>query len=217
MAGSHRRLHVAWVVFILAACFGVIGVLWTGRAEGRGNASQSFRAGQRPVHGQNAVDSGVFTPAHSSLEETLRDFFDYYPTPVQPIAFNHKIHIAKGMKCTMCHTDVSRGPDAGIPSAKFCMACHQVIATNNPQIQKLAAYAAKGQDVPWRRVNWFYPSAHVRFWHAPHIRAGVDCSVCHGNIAQETVAVRKKDLTMHFCLSCHREKGVSVDCTTCHD
>ncbi|HEV2387402.1 MAG TPA: cytochrome c3 family protein [Candidatus Acidoferrales bacterium] len=159
----------------------------------------------------------MFTIAHRSLTEGFRDFLDRYPTPVQPIAFNHKIHVANGMKCTACHSGVTQGPEAGIPSVAFCMACHQVIAAKRPEIEKLAAYSAKGQDVPWRPVNWFYPSAHVRFWHAPHINAGVDCSACHGDMSQQTVAVRKKDLTMQTCLSCHREKEASVDCTTCHE
>jgi formamidopyrimidine-DNA glycosylase len=161
--------------------------------------------------------SSVYTTAHRNLLDAVRDYFDFYPMSVQPIAFNHQVHLAKGMKCLSCHAGAAQGPDAGIPSVTFCMACHQVIATNKPEIQKLAAYAAKGQDVPWKRVNWFYPAAHVRFWHAPHIRAGVDCATCHGNLSQETVAARSENLTMNFCLNCHREKEVSVDCTTCHD
>jgi hypothetical protein len=96
------------------------------------------------------------------------------------------------------------------------MACHQAIAVDNPEIKKLAAYADKGQDVPWQRVYWFYPERHVRFWHSPHINAGVRCDECHGDLSRQTVAVRSKNLNMNFCLNCHRAKGVSVDCTTCH-
>lgn len=177
------------------------------------------KAGERGFFSVSAVaggSSGVYTPSHRTLLEAIRDFLDYYPAPVQPIAFNHEIHLQKGLQCVSCHVGVTQGPDAGIPSASFCMACHQVIATKNPEIQKLAAYAAKGQDVPWQRVNWFYPGAHVRFWHSPHIRAGVACDQCHGDVSKQTVAVRSKDLTMSFCLNCHRAKAVSVDCTTCH-
>lgn len=217
IAGFVHRLHLVRILFFLVVCCGMFGAFWIGKAEGRGtNSLRSSSAGLKAAGAQNTVDSGVFTPAHRSAGEALRDFFDDYPTPVQPIAFNHKIHIAKGLKCTFCHSGATQGPQAGIPSATFCMGCHRVIAANKPEIRKLAAYAAKGQDVPWQPVNWFYPSAHVRFWHAPHIRAGIDCSTCHGDVAQETVAVRKKNLTMNFCLGCHRQKGVSVDCTTCH-
>jgi hypothetical protein len=115
-----------------------------------------------------------------------------------------------------CHAGAAQGPDAGIPSISFCMACHQVIAAQKPEIKKLTAYSDKGQDVPWQRVYWFYPVKHVRFRHSPHIRARVGCEECHGDLSQQTVAVRSKDLTMNFCLNCHWAKGVPVDCTTCH-
>ena len=212
------RLRLPRIVLLLLVACGALGALWIGQAEGRGShSSPSSPAGQKPTNGQSTGNASVFTPAHRSLREAVRDFFDVYSTPVQPIAFNHQIHLAKGMKCTACHSGVTQGPDAGVPSVTFCMACHQVIASNKPEIKKLAAYAAKGQDVPWQRVYSFYPSAHVRFWHAPHIRAGVDCSACHGDMSQQTVAVRAKNLTMNFCLNCHRQQAASVDCTTCHD
>ena len=213
---GRRYPRMILFLFLTVAC-GVLGVVWIGNAQGRkSNVPQALSAAQEPASGPNAADSSVFTVAHRSAGEIIRDFLDIYPASVQPIAFNHKVHLAKGMKCDICHSSVAQGPDAGIPSVKFCMACHQVIATGNPEIKKVAAYAAKGQDIPWQRVYWFYPSAAVRFWHAPHIRAGVDCSTCHGDMSQQTVAVRAKNITMHFCLNCHRERQVSVDCTTCH-
>jgi len=64
----------------------------------------------------NAVQSPtspVFTPAHRSLADAIRDFFGMHPTPVQPIAYTHKVHLANGMDCTNCHTNVENGPVAG--------------------------------------------------------------------------------------------------------
>ena len=58
--------------------------------------------------------------------------------------------------------------------------------------------------------------AHVRFDHAPHIRAKVECSTCHGNQKQQQVAVRAVNMDMGFCVNCHREKQASNDCLTCH-
>jgi Cytochrome c7 and related cytochrome c len=171
---------------------------------------------QNPSRSAAASSSSSFGPAHASLYDALREYLGLRPTPVQPIAFDHKIHIQNSLQCTNCHEYASQGPDAGIPDVSFCMSCHQVIAVDKPEIIKLAAYAAKGQDVPWQPVYWFYPEAHVKFWHSPHIRAGVGCEHCHGDVSQQTVAVRSKDLTMNFCLNCHRAKAVSVDCTTCH-
>jgi len=163
-----------------------------------------------------APTSPVFTPAHRTLLEAFRDFFSRRALPVQPIAYTHKVHLAKGMQCTDCHTGVDQGPDARIPGVSVCMTCHQVIATDKPEIKKLAAYQARGEDIPWQRVYGFYPSAHVKFNHAPHARAGVPCAKCHGDMTRQTVAVRAVEHTMGFCIQCHREKKASTDCVTCH-
>jgi hypothetical protein len=96
------------------------------------------------------------------------------------------------------------------------MACHLVIAADKPEIKKLTAIVQSGQDVPWQRVYDYSASAHVRFNHAPHIRAEVDCKNCHGDLAQQTVAVKSVNLTMGYCISCHQERKASVDCQTCH-
>jgi hypothetical protein len=160
--------------------------------------------------------SPVFTPAHRTIGDAVAEFFDYRPQPTQPIQFPHKTHIAKGLQCVMCHAGVDQGPDARIPSVKFCMTCHRVIAVNTPEIKKLTAYFNKGQDVPWQRVYGFVPEAHVFFNHAPHIRAGVQCSECHGDMSKQTVAVRSVNLTMGFCVQCHEQRGAPVDCVTCH-
>lgn len=144
------------------------------------------------------------------------EFFSRHPEPVQPIAFTHKVHLANGLNCTDCHVGVDKGPDARIPSVNFCMTCHQVIATEKPEIQKVAAFLKRGEDIPWQRVYDYPASAHVKFNHAPHIRAGVDCATCHGDMRQRTVAVRTVNMTMGFCVNCHKLKKASIDCTTCH-
>ncbi len=163
------------------------------------------------------VTSGKFTSAHPNLLAAAKDYIDTYPTHVQqPIAFTHKVHLQNGMQCTDCHKGVAEGPDATIPNVQLCMACHQVIATDKPEIKKVAAYQDKGEQIPWHRVYWFYQSAHVKFWHGPHIRAGVDCATCHGDMKQQTVAVRKEGLDMKFCVDCHRLHKAPTDCTACH-
>lgn len=210
------RLGALGIVLLLFgfAFFGAFRIARTAErsAVGQGQAAPV----QAGAIASPADESGVFTPAHQTFFEAAKEFLLWQSTPVQPIAFNHKTHIQHGLQCVSCHAAAADGPDAGIPSVSFCMACHQVVAANKPEIKKLAAYAAKGQEPPWQPVFWFYPSVHVKFWHGPHIRAGVSCEQCHGDIAQETVAVKTKDLNMKFCLSCHNAKGVSVDCTTCH-
>ena len=58
--------------------------------------------------------------------------------------------------------------------------------------------------------------ALVKFRHAPHVRAKIDCTTCHGNIAQGTVATLNVKHNMGTCLRCHRQKHASEDCATCH-
>ncbi len=181
-------------------------------------AFASCSSGNQPqVKHPSYVTTGQFTTAHSTVLSAAKDYFDVYPTDVQqPIAFTHKVHLKNGMQCTDCHKGVAEGPDATIPNVQLCMTCHQVIATNKPEIKKVAAYQKEGEQIPWHRVYWFYPSAHVKFRHGPHIRAGVDCATCHGDMKQQTVAVRKAGLDMKFCVSCHRLHKAPTDCTTCH-
>ena len=76
------------------------------------------------------------------------------------------------------------------------MICHSQIATDKPLIQEVTAYADKGIEIPWQRVYGFTHESHVRFNHAPHIRASVDCATCHGDLNNQTVAERVVDHNM---------------------
>ena len=162
------------------------------------------------------VSSAVFTPAHRTTGEAARDFFAIRPTAVQPIPFPHKTHLEKKAVCADCHESAEKGPIAGIPSVKTCMICHSQIATDKPLIKQVTGYSEKGIEIPWQRVYGFTREAHVRFNHAPHIRASVDCATCHGDLAKQTVAERVVDHSMGFCVNCHRQKSASNDCLTCH-
>jgi hypothetical protein len=163
-------------------------------------------------------DPQVFTPAHATASAAVRDFFGIRPAAEQPIPFPHKTHVEKAMlKCTdYCHETVTKGPRAGLPSVKTCMICHDSIATDRPLVQKVADYSKRGIDIPWQRVYGFTQEDHVRFDHAPHLRAKVDCSTCHGEVAKQIVAQRTINHTMGFCIDCHRSRQASNDCLTCH-
>jgi hypothetical protein len=158
----------------------------------------------------------VFTPARRTLGDATREFFAIRPAAVQPIPFPHKTHIEKKALCTDCHESVEKGPIAGIPSVKTCMICHSQIATDRPLIKQVTSYADRGIEIPWQRVYGFTHEAHVRFNHAPHIRASVDCATCHGDLSKQTVAERVVDHSMGFCVNCHKTKNASNDCLTCH-
>jgi Cytochrome c7 and related cytochrome c len=167
--------------------------------------------------GRPTTDASVFTTAHRTTAGAVRDFFGVRPAAEQPIPFPHAIHISKGLTCTdYCHESATKGPIAGLTSVKTCMICHDAIANDRPVIQKLADYHKRGVDLSWQRVYGYTAEAHVKFNHAPHIRAGVECSTCHGDVAQQTVAQRVVDMNMGFCVNCHRTRQVSNDCLTCH-
>jgi hypothetical protein len=175
-------------------------------------------AGASACSAVDAPPPDVFTPAHASVSSAVRDFFGVRPAAEQPIPFPHKTHIEKAMlKCTeYCHETVTKSSRAGLPSVKTCMICHDSIATERPLIQKVADYSKRGVDIPWQRVYGFTQEVHVRFDHAPHLRAKVDCANCHGDVAHQTVAERSVKHSMGFCVDCHRERQASNDCLTCH-
>jgi hypothetical protein len=159
----------------------------------------------------------VFTTARPSLAAALDDWLVRRPDPVQPIEFPHNIHVAKKIGCTeYCHESVTEGPRAGLPSVRTCMICHNAIATDRPRIQQITQMREKGIDLAWQRVFDYPAPSHVKFNHAPHIRAEVECATCHGNIAGQTVAQRNINLTMGTCVNCHKAKQASIDCLTCH-
>jgi hypothetical protein len=162
--------------------------------------------------------TGVFTTARASFGEAVEDFFGRHPRkPEQPVEFPHNVHDSYAIGCTeYCHEAVTTGPRAGLPSVRTCMICHNSIATDRPRIQQITAMAKRGEDFVCRRVFDYVPEAHVRFNHAPHIRAKVECTTCHGPIPQGTVAERHVDMDMGFCVNCHTERKASIDCLTCH-
>jgi len=160
---------------------------------------------------------GVFTTARPTVRAALDDFLGRRPEPVQPIEFPHNIHVGKQIACTeYCHESVTTGPVAGLPSVRTCMTCHNTTATDRPRIKEITAMREKGLDLAWQRVYGYPAASHVKFNHAPHIRAEVSCETCHGDVGKGTVATLEKDLTMGFCVNCHNEKKAPTDCMACH-
>jgi cytochrome c7-like protein/class III cytochrome C family protein len=134
----------------------------------------------------------------------------------QPIAYSHKQHIALGLQCLDCHIAADTSASATIPSIKKCMLCHAKIAVDKPEIKKLAGYWTAKREIPWQRVYGFEKEALVKFQHAPHIRAKVECATCHGDMTQATEAQLLVKHNMGTCLSCHRQNRASEDCAACH-
>lgn len=133
----------------------------------------------------------------------------------QPIRFSHEIHATTHrIDCRFCHSYATRSASAGIPSVDKCMACHRSVAAGSPEIRKLALAAKEAKPVTWNRVAEV--PGHVYFPHRKMVNAGVPCLFCHPGLDRAEAAVQKQPFSMGWCMKCHRQRGVSIDCLTCH-
>jgi hypothetical protein len=138
-------------------------------------------------------------------------------SPVQPVEFSHKIHAGDNeIPCQYCHVYAARTPSAGVPSVEKCMGCHVSIATDTPEIIKVAQYYADQQPIPWIKV--YDVPDFVHFTHKRHIKADLECQQCHGPVETMDRITRQQPLRMPWCVECHTRKEVENgrDCWTCH-
>ena len=94
------------------------------------------------------------------------------------------------------------------------MGCHKVVNPDNPEITKVRHYWEVREPIPWVRV--YVLPRFVHFSHEAHVRGNVACSECHGQVQRMDRVERTSDLTMGWCVECHRARGASDDCLTCH-
>ena len=147
--------------------------------------------------------------------------------PAQPIAFSHKIHAGQnGVDCNYCHTSARKSKHSGIPSANVCMNCHTYISEGSiagtAEIQKI--YDAVGFDpntrtyiegyeqkpIEWVRIHNL--PDHAYFNHSQHVVAGgLECQDCHGPVEEMDVLYQYSELTMGWCIECHRETEVQME------
>jgi hypothetical protein len=57
---------------------------------------------------------------------------------------------------------------------------------------------------------------HAKFNHKRHVKAGVACQECHGQVPEMEVVERVSSMKMGWCIDCHRQRGTSIDCLVCH-
>ena len=171
------------------------------------------------------LNAGVWSEGQAALWDL--NFLDHFRlfgaperargyAPEQPIAFSHKLHVSKnGIECQFCHNEVAKSSFAAIPPVETCMGCHaQLVTKQSEDIDKLKEYYADKKPIPWVKVH-VMPD-HVTFNHKRHVKAGVACQECHGQIPQMEVVERVSSMKMGWCIDCHRQRGTSIDCATCH-
>ena len=148
--------------------------------------------------------------------------------PDQPIAFSHELHVGTHkIQCQYCHNQVERSKSSNIPSLATCMNCHQQVAgkpgeeavpgyKNTDEIKKLRDAYNDGKSIEWVRVHML--PDHVAFNHQAHVAKGVSCQTCHGEIEKMAKVTQYSDLSMGWCVNCHRqpENKAPLNCTTCH-
>lgn len=162
--------------------------------------------------------------------------------PEQPIYYSHKVHAGVNqINCLFCHGNAWESKTAAIPSVNVCMNCHKAITDYSPKSMKL--YRENGEEVngtaeiaklheyagfdpknpgAWnpsmaKPIEWIkihnLPD-HVYFNHSQHIRAGkVQCQTCHGEITAMDEVKQVSELSMGWCVNCHRESKVNFNYT----
>lgn len=136
---------------------------------------------------------------------------DYAPD--QPIKFSHKVHAGDNkIDCRYCHTTVEYGKSAGIPAMELCMNCHVLVREGTRsgkfEIAKVVEANETKTPVEWVRIHNL--PDHVFFSHAQHVGVGkVDCKQCHGDVQTMDIVKQNSDLSMGWCINCHRDTKVN--------
>ena len=134
-------------------------------------------------------------------------------TPLQPIKFSHQVHAGDHqIDCHYCHTSGEFSKSAGFPAANLCLNCHLLVRDGSNsgrfEINKIHHAIDSMSNIEWIRIHRL--PDHVFFSHAQHVAVGkLDCNECHGPVEEMHVVEQFADLSMGWCLDCHRTKSVS--------
>lgn len=130
-------------------------------------------------------------------------FTDVGYAPQQPVPYSHKLHVGElGLDCRYCHVGVEVSPVAMVPPTQTCMNCHTLIKPESEKLAPVRESWEKGTPLHWVRIHKVPDYAY--FDHSAHLRAGVGCESCHGDVAAMEVVSLDQPLSMGWCLDCHR-------------
>jgi len=152
------------------------------------------------------------------------------PGPVQPIQFSHKHHAGLyKIDCQYCHTGTDRSPAAGVPPVELCMGCHLQFPPTYDElegIRTLKQHWENREPIEWIQIHRL--PEYVQFQHRAHLNKGIDCTECHGAVAEMDKVylvpdtkrwpwlLPTKKLEMGWCIDCHRKNEATQDCYACH-
>ncbi len=132
--------------------------------------------------------------------------------PDQPIKFSHKVHVTDNqIDCKYCHHTVEESKSAGFPEVELCMNCHIIVreGTNSGghEIDKVVTAFENKEPIEWVRIHNLQD--HVFFSHAQHVAVGkLECQTCHGPVETMDRVKQVSDLSMGWCINCHRDTEV---------
>jgi hypothetical protein len=122
----------------------------------------------------------------------------------QPIPFSHEHHVGDiGIDCRFCHDTVESQATAGMPSTEVCLNCHSVLFRDSEMLAEVHTSMESGVPIAWTRVHNLADYAY--FHHGVHVKAGIGCSTCHGEVDEMPLMFRTETLHMEWCLDCHRD------------
>jgi len=135
-----------------------------------------------------------------------------YYQPDQPVWFSHKVHAGQNqIDCKYCHFTADNSMHAGIPPVETCLNCHNQVKegkkTGTVEIDKIHAAFENNEPIEWIKV--YNLPDHVYFNHAQHVNVGkLDCARCHGDVEKMDEIIQIPDLSMGWCIECHRTESV---------
>jgi hypothetical protein len=134
-------------------------------------------------------------------------------SPLQPVKFSHTVHAGQNKTdCIYCHSSAKTSKSAGIPPENVCMNCHIVVRNGTrsgvSEISKVISAYENMKPIEWIKVHNL--PDHVFFSHAQHVSAGgVTCQECHGKVEEMDVIGQANDLSMGWCINCHRTRNIN--------
>jgi hypothetical protein len=134
-------------------------------------------------------------------------------SPDQPVKFSHAVHAGQNKTdCIYCHSYALTSKSAGIPPENVCMNCHLLVrnGTRSGAFEINKVITAFNDSIPIEWIKVHNLPDHVFFSHAQHVGAGkVTCQECHGKVEEMNIISQVSDLSMGWCINCHRSKEVN--------